>query len=88
MPGLRTVPVENQPSTASSWGDDGMTDQLLVSVPEAAHLMGDIDTDTVYAMCNSGQLPHIRLGRRILVSVDGMKEWIKQNDGREALAFS
>ncbi len=60
---------------------------LLVPVKDAAVMLGGIDEDKVYAMCNSGQLPHIRLGRRILVSVEGMKEWIKQNDGREALAF-
>lgn len=55
---------------------------LLVGVPEAARLMGGIDTDTVYAMCGNGQFPHIRLGRRILVSVDGLREWIKAHDGR------
>lgn len=65
-----------------------MTDKLLVTVKEAAVLLGGIDPDTVYNMCNSGQLPHIRLGKRILVSVEGMQEWIRKNDGREALAFS
>lgn len=60
-----------------------MTDKLLVNVQEAARLMGGIDPDTVYNMCNSAQLPHIRLGRRILVSVEGVRAWIKANDGRE-----
>ena len=49
-------------------------------------MMGGIDPDTVYAMCNSGQLPHIRLGRRILVSVEGLREWIKAHDGRDIFA--
>ncbi len=57
--------------------------RLLVNVQEAAQLMGGIDPDTVYAMVNSAQLPHIRLGRRILVSVEGLQAWIAANDGRE-----
>lgn len=60
-----------------------MTNQLLVNVQEAARLMGGIDPDTVYAMVNSAQLPHIRLGRRILVSVAGLQAWIAANDGRD-----
>ncbi len=65
-----------------------MSQPLLVSVKDAALMLGGIDADTVYNLCNSGQLPHIRLGKRILVSVEGMQEWIRKNDGREALAFS
>lgn len=53
---------------------------LLVNVKEAARLLGDIDPDKVYAMCNSGQLPHIRVGRRILISVEGLREWIRANE--------
>ena len=63
--------------------ENPMTDQLLVNVQEAARLMGGIDPDTVYAMVNSAQLPHIRLGRRILVSVEGLQAWIAANDGRD-----
>lgn len=55
---------------------------VLISVQETARIMG-IGKDTVYALCNSGQLPHIRLGKRILVSVDGLKAWIASNDGRD-----
>lgn len=63
-----------------------MENRLLVPVQEAAEIMGGIDPDTVYAMCGSGQLPHIRLGRRILVSVEGLKTWIAANDGRDVFA--
>ncbi len=59
---------------------------VLVSVQETARMMGGIDPDTVYTLCNSGQLPHIRLGRRILVSVDGLKAWVAANDGRDLFA--
>ena len=60
-----------------------MPDKLLISVKEAADMMGGIDPDTVYAMCGSAQLPHIRLGRRILISVEGLQAWIAANDGRD-----
>ena len=62
------------------------TDQFLVNVERAAYLMGGIDPDTVRHMVNSGQIPHIRLGRRILVSVEGLRAWIAANDGREVFA--
>lgn len=39
---------------------------LLVSVPEAAHLLG-IGLTYGWTMVRSGQLPTVRLGRRILV---------------------
>ena len=39
---------------------------LLVSVPEAAHLLG-IGLTFGWTMVRSGQLPTVRLGRRILV---------------------
>ncbi len=64
------------------------TNALLVSVKDAAIMMGGIDTDTVYNMVNSGQIPHVRLGRRILVSVDGLRAWIRANDGRDSLGLS
>jgi len=63
--------------------ENPMTDQLLVNVQEAARLMGGIDPNTVYAMIGSGQLPHIRLGKRILISVEGLRAWIAANDGRD-----
>ena len=63
--------------------ENTVTTPLLVNVQEAARLMGGIDPDTVYAMVNSAQLPHIRLGRRILISVEGLQAWIAANDGRD-----
>lgn len=61
-------------------------DALLVDVPEAARLLGGIDTDTVYALCKvegPNRLPNVRLGRRVLISLEGLREWIRANDGRD-----
>jgi excisionase family DNA binding protein len=41
-------------------------EKLTVNVPEVAKLLG-ISRATAYALANSGQLPAIRLGRRLLV---------------------
>lgn len=66
-----------------------MTDDvLLVSVEEASRLMGSIDKDTVYALCNlppgdPARLPHVRLGKRRLISLEGLRAWIKAHDGRD-----
>ncbi len=54
----KQAPVEHQVTA---------TDRpLLVSVPEAAHLLG-IGLTYGWTMVRSGQLPTVRLGRRILV---------------------
>jgi len=39
---------------------------LLLPVPEAAHLLG-IGTTLCWEMVHGGQLPSVRLGRRVLV---------------------
>lgn len=39
---------------------------LLLPVPEAAHLLG-IGTTLCWEMIHNGQLPTVRLGRRVLV---------------------
>ena len=42
-------------------------ESLTITVPEAARLLG-IGRNTAYAAANSGQLPTIRIGKRMLVS--------------------
>lgn len=42
-------------------------ESLTITVPEAARLLG-ISRNTAYAAANSGQLPTIRIGKRMLVS--------------------
>ncbi len=44
----------------------GEADRLTLSVEEAAHLLG-ISRGLAYELARSGQLPVVRLGRRLLV---------------------
>jgi len=45
---------------------------LLLSVPQAARLLG-VGTTLCWEMVHSGQLPSVRLGRRVLVSRDAVE---------------
>jgi excisionase family DNA binding protein len=45
---------------------DPLETPLLVSVPEAARLLG-VGTTFGWAMVRSGEIPSVRLGRRVLV---------------------
>ncbi len=48
---------------------------LTVSVDEAAKLLG-ISRNLAYDLVREGRLPHVRLGRRILVPRFGLEQWL------------
>lgn len=48
---------------------------LLVSVLQAASLLG-ISRNLCYEQINEGTIPHVRLGRRVLVSRVALEQWI------------
>jgi excisionase family DNA binding protein len=48
---------------------------LLVDVKEAARLLS-ISTALLYDMVADGTIPHVRLGRRVLFSLEGLRRWI------------
>lgn len=48
---------------------------LLLTVPEAARLLG-ISRNLAHDLVAQGRLPHIRLGRRILIPRFGLEQWI------------
>ena len=54
--------------TGSPWQRrlDPLETPLLVSVPEAARLLG-VGTTFGWAMVRNGEIPSVRLGRRVLV---------------------
>lgn len=49
---------------------------MAVSAPEAARLLG-VSKPKVYELMNRTDFPAFKLGRRTLVSVDGLREWIR-----------
>lgn len=52
--------------------DDG---RLLLTVPEAAELLR-ISRNLAYELVTQGRIPHIRLGRRVLIPRQGLENWI------------
>jgi len=59
---IRTFPTTSSPLT-----------RLTMSIGEAAELLG-ISRTTAYELAHSGELPSVRLGRRILVPVNRLAE--------------
>ena len=55
---------------------------LLLSVTEAAALLG-ISRNLCYEQINTGQIPHVRIGRRVLVSRVALEAWIARESGAE-----
>ena len=53
---------------------------LLISVEEAARLLA-ISRNLAYELVRQGRLPHVRLGRRILVPRFGLEQWVAQEAG-------
>lgn len=53
--------------------------QLLISVPEMADMLG-ISTPTAYELANMEGFPSV-IGRRLLVSVSGLEDWIAAQAG-------
>jgi len=51
-------------------GNDGDTASLVLSVREAAALLG-ISKDLAYELVRTGEIPALKLGRRVVVPGDG-----------------
>ena len=56
-------------------------DRLTLSVEEAAMALG-VSRGTAYEAVRSGQLPTVRLGRRLLVPVEGLLALLKATEAR------
>lgn len=54
--------------------------RLTLNVPEAGRLLG-ISRATAYALANSGRLPTIRLGKRILVPRQALERLLEDTHG-------
>ena len=57
--------------------DSQSNDKLTLTVEEAGKRLG-ISRATAYALANQGQLPVIRLGKRLLVSKVGLERMVNE----------
>ncbi len=53
---------------------------LLMSVAGAAKALG-VSKNLCYEQISEGHIPHVRLGRRILVSRGALEQWIARESG-------
>ncbi len=53
---------------------------MLLTVNEAARLLR-ISRNLCYDLVAQGRLPHVRLGRRILIPRQGLEQWIAHEAG-------
>ena len=58
-------------------------DRLTVSVSEAVRLSG-LSRATLYQLMSGGQVPYITVGRRRLVPVDGLRDFLLARVNRAA----
>lgn len=53
-----------------------MTDRLALSPTEAAQVLG-VSRPTIYTLIKRADFPAFKVGTRTLVSVEGLREWVK-----------
>lgn len=58
---------------------------LAVSAAEAARLLG-VSRPTIYQYIGQAGFPSFKLGNRTLVSVEGLREWVKAQAKKEGTA--
>ena len=56
---------------------DTSTSRLALSIPEAAESLG-VGRSSIYHEIRSGQLPVLRFGRRTLIPVPALTQWVKE----------
>ena len=60
-----------------------MADKLTMSVAEAAEQLG-VCTKSAYNLIHRHDFPTIRIGRRIRISREGLREWVRQQEQSRA----
>lgn len=53
------------------------TGRIWLTVNEAARQLS-LGRSTVYALCASGEIPAVRIGRAVRVPVDDLRQWAKR----------
>ena len=59
--------------------NEAPTPRLLLRVPEVAKALG-LGRTKVYELIETGELPVIRLGRAVRVSVTALQKWVEGRD--------
>ena len=63
--------------------DTPMTEPLAVPIPEAVRLSG-CGRSTIYAEISKGNLKIRKVGRRTIVAMDDLRNWLASKNGEAA----
>ena len=67
--------------TAARSDDRSPVEPIAVSPGEAARLAG-VGRTTIYASISAGELRSIKLGKRRLIAMDALREWLRAHEVR------
>jgi excisionase family DNA binding protein len=67
--------LSSSPSGGSPHAAPASVEALLLSLAQTARATG-LGRRKVWELCNSGELPIVRVGRRVLVPRAGLEAWI------------
>lgn len=59
------------------------SEPLLVSAAAAAELLG-VSARTLWSLTHAGDMPFVRMGRRIMYSPESLRSWIAAQEARNA----
>lgn len=68
-----TSPAELQLSEGS---ESSRSPKLLLRIEEVAEMLG-IGRSKIYELLRSGELPSVRIGRSVRISVDDLRAWVR-----------
>jgi len=63
------------PEAGARPGDHNEVQRLTVSRAEAALMLG-ISERLLWTWTNAGQIPHVRIGARVLYPVEALRQWL------------
>ena len=58
---------------------DGAPHRLLLRIPEAAETLG-LGRTKIYELIAIGELPTIRVGRAVRISVSTLQKWVEERE--------
>lgn len=59
-----------------------MKDKLTISVSDLGKYLG-IGRTLAYQLSRSEGFPILKVGKRVLVPIEGLKEWVNKNSAKE-----
>ena len=64
---------------------EGTPQRLLLRIPEVAETLG-IGRTKIYEMIATGELPTIRIGQAVRVSVSALQKWVEEREQQGGLS--